>query len=550
MLPPLFFFTGKSHTPSMEEPKEDTIAIISLNDFHGAFVTNMNQRIPGAGNLYSVIKQIKDRYPYHIVISVGDNFGGSYFSNLTEGSLIPYFFRKLGIDVSALGNHEFDNGQEFLKNKWGNVVPKDTASGSADTLTYVCANLNNSEGHIPGYAVPWVVKELKMPNNATKKLAIIGLIASSAKEQIKQENSESLAFRSDYGNIVDSLQQYTPLKNIPWQILAAHIGTKMQNDTALWDDSYSRNLKPLRIISGIASGHSHERVAGFINNTPVVQGMNYGKCIGVLRYTYNSAKNDLHPIAPIVINADSVKDSSADRIEIDGKVDSIFHHFTEPSVGMKLSATITQVISKDGLPHNRKEAPSKQDRLTALGTYVCMSYANAYRQRLNLSLNDVVLAFSHRKGIRTSLPYGDINVLTAAEVLPFASHLKVYNMTGKEIFALMEAGLSNSQGCLQANNIVIDTIYVAGRTRVVNIRYNVPGREEIFLDKKERYPVVVDEFITTGGDGYSPNLFPADHSDSIIKDSTTTASFLRYLRINPALDNNTSFKAKLKHYLQ
>ncbi|RHJ94046.1 bifunctional metallophosphatase/5'-nucleotidase [Parabacteroides bouchesdurhonensis] len=536
----LFLFLAGGKSEAITPQKTDTIAIISLNDFHGAFVESPSQGIPGAGNVYSQVNQLKERYPFHIVLSAGDNFGGSFFSNLTKGEMIPYFFKKLGISISALGNHEFDNGQEFLKNKWKEIA-------GSDTLTYVCANLNNSAGRIPNYTIPYLIKEIKMPDGQMQKLAIVGLIASSAGSQTKKENVEGLTFRGNYNHILDSLEKTTELKDVNWQILLAHIGTQMTGNSPAWDDIDSANLILPTSITSIASGHSHKLVSGYLEGIPVVQGAISGKYISVLRYVYNQTTKSLTPIEPYVIKVESVIDHSPERIEIDQKVDSILNNTKEPSIDMALTEKLATVISDEGLPYDRGKNAKE---LMALGSYVCMSYAQAYRERKNLDINDIVLGFSHMGGIRNALPKGDISVITAAEVLPFTNKLKVYNLKGKEIMKLVEAGLSNPKGYLQTNNIIIDTTSVSRKTRIFNIRYVVPGREEIYLGKEKQYPVVVDEFITTGGDGYSEDLFPKDRLDSTITDLETTPSFFRYLKKYPTLDNNTPFKAKLNHYRQ
>lgn len=536
----LFYSVRGEDTADKTDLINDTVAVISLNDFHGAFVKNESQNIPGAGNLYSTIRKIEKRYPCHIVVSAGDNFGGSFFSNLTKGELIPYFFPKAGISISAIGNHEFDNGQAFLKDKWRKTAKE-------DTLTYVCANLINKKGKIPAYAVPYIVKRIEMPDSTTKKLGIIGLIASSAGSQTKKANVEGLTFLKNYKTIIDSLEENTKLKNINWQILLVHIGTDMKNGKPVWKDQDSENLNSLPSkIKGIASGHSHKVVYGKINGIPVIQGEISGKYIGVLRFVYNRKTKKLTPVDPYVAKVGmSVSDKSTKRKNIDKKINGICSGTKENTTGMALNEKITYVESKEGLPHDRNK---DKRNLTALGTYVCMAYTQAYRHEKNLGINDVVLGFSHLGGIRTPLPYGDINVMTAGEVLPFSNKLKIYNMKGKEIFRLIEEGLRNAKGYLQMNNLIVDTAGFHDGTKVVNVRYYVPGKEEIYLSKNKRYPVVVDEFITTGGDGYPSSLFPDKELDKSVTDLETTPSFFKFLKNHPKLSNDTPFRATLKHY--
>lgn len=107
------FFAGAlafSQFLTAQTNKPITVAIFSLNDFHGAFVQNKSQGIPGAPSVLQCLDSLKLVYPYNLTVAAGDNFGGSYFYNATHGVLLPVFFNDMGIRISALGNHEFDDG--------------------------------------------------------------------------------------------------------------------------------------------------------------------------------------------------------------------------------------------------------------------------------------------------------------------------------------------------------------------------------------------------------------------------------------------------------
>lgn len=103
---------------------------------------------------------------------------------------------------------------------------------------------------------------------------------------------------------------------------------------------------------------------------------------------------------------------------------------------------------------------------------------------------------------------------------------------------------------MQMNNLVVDTLEYEGKARVVNVWYNIPGREYIALSKNKSYPVVVDKFITTGGDGYPTELFPESKCVKDIELPGTTDAFLLFLKKmhdrNIPLSSKTLFKAKIK----
>lgn len=514
----------------------DTLAIICLNDFHGGFICDKDLKIPGAGNVYSTIRMLKKQYPAHIVIAVGDNFGGSFFSNQTQGELLPYFFNKLGIRVSALGNHEFDNGQDFLARKWGTQKP------AGWDITYICGNIKNTKtSRIPGYAIPDTVCRINA-NNTAVKIGFLGLITSSADTVTKEKNVKNLKFENAYQDILDEMCQKESIRNTDIQILVAHIATEMSNSKPKWMEEGLTKLP--ESIKGIASGHSHNDVIGEINNIPVVQGGVYGKNIGVLRFVRNGKK--WAKVMPVLVPVNEVKDTSPERAEIDSVIAQKLKGAVAPGIG--LTCNLARVTPGTGLIHDRN---INKRELTALGSYVCMAYAWAYRKHTNKeNMDNVVVAFSHFGGIRRSLPGGTINIQAAGEVLPFANELRVYELTGKEIRKIIEAGISNAKGQLQMNNIVVDTVHYNQKCNVVNVHYIVPGKKDLILSDRVKYPVVVDEFITTGGDKYERSLFPETNWRKEIQGLYTTPSFLNFLwTLSEDMNEDYIYKTKMNKVL-
>lgn len=501
-------------TPTAAAPA-DTIAVICLNDFHGGFVRDADLGIPGAGNIYSTVRSLQERYPANLTIAVGDNFGGSFFSNQTQGELIPYFFDKLGIRASALGNHEFDNGQAFLAGKWSAKRP------AGWNITYICGNLEDERGHkTPAYAVPDTLCQVTVQGKPVK-IGLIGLITKEAGTSTKSVNVEHLDFKKIDSAMIKGLCSKKSVRDADIQVLVAHVGTEMKNGAPSWMEKDFPAKLP-KSVKGIASGHSHKYVEGKIGGVPVVQGEINGKRIGVLRFVKVNGRWE--KTSPLVVRVGNVQDTSPVRREIDSVITSKLNGSAAPGMGM---SCYTARVGRGGLQHDRNV---NKDSLTALGSYVCNAYAWAYRKYAGKEdMDNIVLAFSHFGGIRRSLPAGKVSVLAAGEVLPFANELRVYELSGLQIRKLIEAGLGNPKGRLQMNNLVVDMVRKDNAARVVNVHYVIPGRQDIVLDDSARYPVVVDEFVATGGDGYDPALFPESAWVRDIRGLYTTPSFLGFL---------------------
>lgn len=201
---------------------------------------------------------------------------------------MPFFFNFVGIRYSAIGNHEFDNGQDFFEQL------------GKDTIEYVCGNLTKSGKLLPR-TLNKVTSRVALPDSSgTVDLEIIGLISALAKSQCKKEYIDGIDFSDDYQRfITDGLDK----SENKVRILLAHIGTYTdKQNKACWDDA--ENKASLRFgpdtISGIASGHSHKHVCGYINGVPVVQGVISGKYISVLRFVCKDGK--VTPCPPMKAN--------------------------------------------------------------------------------------------------------------------------------------------------------------------------------------------------------------------------------------------------------
>lgn len=73
-----------------------------------------DRNVPGAAELVQAVLDEKAKNKNTVVVSVGDNFSGSYFSRITRGNLLPEMFREMDVKMSAIGNHEFDWGLPLL----------------------------------------------------------------------------------------------------------------------------------------------------------------------------------------------------------------------------------------------------------------------------------------------------------------------------------------------------------------------------------------------------------------------------------------------------
>ena len=106
-----------------------TLNILHINDWHSRIELNnkfestcsaeeegKGECIGGAARLITAIKQERDKLKDQnvVLLSAGDNFQGSLFYTTYKGKAEGEFLNQMGFDAMALGNHEFDDGEDAL----------------------------------------------------------------------------------------------------------------------------------------------------------------------------------------------------------------------------------------------------------------------------------------------------------------------------------------------------------------------------------------------------------------------------------------------------
>ena len=126
---------GKPKPPPPKPPKQVTIQILAINDFHGniAAPAGSSGRVGtvdagGAEYLSTHIARLRAEQPDRtFVVSAGDLIGASpLLSGLFHDEPTIEAMNAIGLDFNAVGNHEFDEGTaELLRMQYGGCHPVD-----------------------------------------------------------------------------------------------------------------------------------------------------------------------------------------------------------------------------------------------------------------------------------------------------------------------------------------------------------------------------------------------------------------------------------------
>jgi 2',3'-cyclic-nucleotide 2'-phosphodiesterase/3'-nucleotidase len=131
----------------------------AVNDLHGKFCDNADQ--PGVDEIGTYLELMSKTDDHTVLLSSGDMWQGSAESVLTNGAIMVDWMNALGFVAMTLGNHEFD---------WGEEPIRDNAE-IAD-FPFLALNVYNySTGKLADYCTPSVMIE-----RGGLKIGIIGAI--------------------------------------------------------------------------------------------------------------------------------------------------------------------------------------------------------------------------------------------------------------------------------------------------------------------------------------------------------------------------------------
>ena len=477
----------------------DTLSLVSFNDFHGAFASDKG--VPGAGKLVQTILTQKEQNKNTIVLSVGDNFSGSYFSRITRGNPLPEMFREMDVKMSAVGNHEFD---------WGLPYLTDTAKVY---MNFVAANIISERGDSLEWAKPYRIVNLEMKNGGMVRVAFVGLTTTETAHKTSPENIRGLAFvHPTYVARVETACRLKKEGKVDLVVLLMHIGTNMKNKDIIEEEN-AKSLPYLNGVDAIISGHSHEVVLSKVNDVPIIKAGVNGTHVGKLDF---KVVREGGSCKVSYIGGDTIRTGEVSNPYIDSLVNNVLEEYG-------LSDSLTN--AKDALIHDR--TVNKWD-YTSVGAYVTAAYVQSFLQSECVAdeLKKLpVIGVNHYGGLRASIPAGKVTRLRAGNVLPFGGNVVAYRFTGKRLKQLLDDGRRNKNGFLQMSYLKLHLNSKGNIETITDCRTNKIIRDE------DKCIVVLDAFITSGGDGYDSKLFSGHEiGDFNNQKLETTTAFIDYLK--------------------
>lgn len=435
---------------------QSTITVLHVNDVHArmepfAPATDA-PLVGGMANIAAKVFAIREEQPGKVlVLSAGDMIHGTNIANLFGGRPMIEAMNLIGFDAMALGNHEFNYGQEAL-----------LALQEKALFPFLGANITNPDGQ--PYVKPYIIKEI---NNI--KVAILGFSPQETPIAAHPKNVEGMTF-ADPIETAKQLVKIPEIQNADLIMALTHIGAEI-------DRKLAAAVPEIDVIVG---GHSHTIIdqAEKIGNTIYVQTGEYGQYLGRLDLTISNGQvvASNYKLLPV--------DTSLTPV---AGVQALIDNYNAGLKDMMSTVVGETYTDLDGARENVRT------RETNLGNFI----ADLMRQAVGADI-----ALENGGGIRASIPKGEVTIGDIYTVLPFDNTLVLIEATGEQIWKALEVSVSNypeqSGGFLQVSGLsfVFDPNMPAGQ-RVVSV--TVGGAP---LDLAKTYKVALNDFTAAGGDGY------------------------------------------------
>lgn len=418
-----------------------SVSLLHTNDSHARLepisASGSDPEHGGVARVKTIVEQVRAEVGHDnvILVDAGDYSQGTIFWNAWKGSDAVMFINDIGYDVITLGNHEFNLGPDNLVARIeGHPVTIAGVDYATEALraAVVATNLDLSgEPNLDRLVQPSAIIE-----KGGVRFGVLGLITDTTRNiSSPGPNVLFLDYVQSVQAEVDRLRDQEGIRHI---ILLSHV-------------NHADDLELARQLSGvdiIVSGHdhvllgdmsqlpswTHNRIQGEYpavvsgrdgDNTLVVSAWEWTRVVGRLDVEFDALGRVVGwSGGPIVADLSIPEDQglaqkvAAYRVPVD--------------------AFANVIIGSSGMFFDGNRIPGVRSQEMPLGNLVTDTMLN-YVQLDGLGIE---AAITNGGGIRASINQGDVSFGDALSVLPFGNSLVAMDVTGAELVAALDNGLT------------------------------------------------------------------------------------------------------------
>lgn len=458
--------------------------ILHTNDHHGRFWSDSKGRYGMAARSTIVNKirkeAIKKKREF-LLLSAGDINTGTFESDLLKAKPDFLGMNKIGYDAMTLGNHEFDNTLDELREQ----------EELAD-FPFLSANIFEQK----------TGKRLFKPylkiDKAGVKLVIYGLTTETTPSRPAGE------IPIEFRDPIEVANEELPLLRASSDIIIGltHLGCYHDNPSLIDKTGDIHLLQNTTGFDMIIGGHSQIALEKpvYVGEVPITQAKEYGEYIGRIDFEYfgGRIRNFKYELIP-------VKDVEEDQV-----VKALLKPYLEQAKGLGervIAKSLDFFVGKDRDVVRRQEAE--------LGNLI----GAAYRDKTAADI-----AIIGGGAIRNDLDKGEITFKEIKEILPFGNTLTTAILSAKDLKNYLSPIVKLANGEKNGAFPQMSGIQVLVNNEKMITQILINGTE---LNPNKKYKVVMDSYLAKREKQY-PRL--NDFESFVDTGYVDYLSFIEYLK--------------------
>ena len=484
------------------------VKLLAINDFHGNLkpprggirikdpadaTKTIDVPAGGSEHLATAVAQLRAKNPNHIFVAAGDLIGATpLLSALFRDEPTIESLGLMGLEVSAVGNHEFDKGAaELLRMQNGGCHPGEGCKGpqpfKGASFKYLAASTFDTRSGQTLFPAYHVKRFEGIP------VAFIGLTLKDTPNIVVPSGVAGLRF-DDEAASVNKLVPELKRQGIEAIVVLIHEGgfsTGDYNQCPGISGPIVEIVKKLdKAVDLVVSGHTHRAYNCIIDGRLVTSADKYGTIVSEIDLVLDPKSGDVTSARAdnLIVRTDRfAKDAAQTRLI------EVYEQLAAPLA--------KRVVGKIAAPLTRDENPAGE---TPVGQVVADAQLAATRATAD---GGAQIALMNPGGLRANLTAaadGAVRYEDLFAVQPFYNNLVTLTLSGAQIVQVLE---QQWLGQPRARVLQVsrgfgyswDNAKPAGQ-RVVPGSVMLEGKA---LDAARSYRVTVNSFLADGGDSFA-----------------------------------------------
>ena len=489
-----------------QPPAPVDLRILAINDFHGYLRPSPGIRIAdpddrekkvlvpsgGAERMATLVKQLREGHKNSIFVAAGDLIGASPFlSAMFHDEPTIESMSMMGLALSAVGNHEFDEGKdELLRMQNGGCHPVDNCRGphpfTGAKFHYLAASTivkDTGKTLFPPY-------EVRTFDGIP--VAFIGLTLKGTSAIILPSSAAGLEFRDEV-ETVNALVPELKAKGIEAIVVLIHQGGQPTGDyhecPGISGPIVDIVRKLDKAVDIVISGHTHQAYVCNINGRLVTSADKYGTLVTEIDVKLDPATRDI-----IGAKADNVIVRTS--IPKDPEQTALLESYDKVAAPLanRRAGAVTSTLSR--IPNLTGES--------VLGDIVADAQLAATSAKKD---GGAVIAMPNPGGIRADITKKNDGTVSYADVFasqPFRNQLVTLDLTGAQIKAALEQQwVDEKRPRILQVSTGFSYSWDASKPFGEHVDASSLKLDGVPIDPARTYRVTINNYLALGGDGFA-----------------------------------------------